>query len=225
MPISPRCLVIHWTANTNKGADADNNRDYFEDHPWNKVSAHYIVDDHSVVQCVPENEMAYHVGAEWYAEDALRQLGSYPNGTTIGIEMCVNSDGDFIKTYQNTVALAADILQRHGWGIDRLWKHYDITGKHCPGFFVDDAVARGFGFESAYEGWKKFGQGVAIALQTRKTSMFEDVGDHWARGSIERLTKKGLIKGDDQGNFRPDQPITRAETAVLIERVLNYMEG
>lgn len=55
-------------------------------------------------------------------------------------------------------------------------------------------------------------------------SMFKDVpAKHWAKGSIERLAELGLLKGDEQGNFRPDNPITRAEVVVLLDRVLKLL--
>jgi N-acetylmuramoyl-L-alanine amidase CwlA len=62
-----------------------------------------IVDDHSIIFCVPELEMAYHVGAKTYQTRAVQLLSKYPNDCTIGIEMCVNADGDFKATYKNTV--------------------------------------------------------------------------------------------------------------------------
>ena len=88
-------IVVHWTANEGKGANAKRNRDYFESLKSGGkgyASAHYIVDDKEIILCVPENEMAYHVGAETYRTS---RFGSYPNATTIGVEMCVNADGDF----------------------------------------------------------------------------------------------------------------------------------
>lgn len=222
--ITPKALVIHWTANTNSGADAIANRNYFENHPQDKVSAHYIVDDRQIVQCVPEDEMAYHVGAKKYTSLALRELGEYPNRVTIGIEMCVNSDGDFTKTYMNTVEFAADILKRRGWGVDRLLRHYDITGKDCPRFFVDDAAAKRYGFENAAAGWAKFRQDAERLLLAKEVlTLFKDAGNHWAKESIERLGKLGIVKGDEQGNFNPDKPITRAEVVVLLDRLLKLL--
>ncbi|WP_274964220.1 S-layer homology domain-containing protein [Tepidanaerobacter syntrophicus] len=54
--------------------------------------------------------------------------------------------------------------------------------------------------------------------------MFKDVPkEHWAAESIDKLSKLGILKGDDNGNFRPNDPITRAETAVVIDRVLKYL--
>lgn len=41
----------------------------------------------------------------------------------------------------------------------------------------------------------------------------------WAKAAVEEATKKGWMKGDDQGNFRPNDPITRAEFAVVLDRI------
>jgi len=213
--IIPKALVIHWTANTGKGAGAVANRNYFQN--TNRYcSAHYIVDDETIVQCLPEDEMAYHVGARHYRPRALEELSSYPNGCTIGVEMCVNSDGDFNRTYQNTVELAANILHRYGWGADNLWRHHDVTGKDCPRFFVRDDTARAFGFESAAAGWEKFKRDVEAVLM----AAFRDIATHWAKDDIEYLHNLGIVKGDGSGNFHPDKNITRAEVAVLIARTL-----
>ncbi|WP_235615937.1 N-acetylmuramoyl-L-alanine amidase [Brevibacillus reuszeri] len=153
--ITPKGVVIHWTANEGKGADAVANRNYFNK-PTTEASAHYNVDDKQIIRCLPENEMGYHVGAKTYNPGALKQLSSYPNNCTIGIEMCVNADGDFKKMYQNTLELTADILKRYGWGVDKLWRHFDITGKNCPAYFVSDDYARRFTGLTAAQAWAKF---------------------------------------------------------------------
>ena len=68
------------------------------------------------------------------------------------------------------------------------------------------------------------GKVIGIKILQEVLSMFKDVpAKHWAAGSIERLAKLGIIKGDGQGNFRPDQPITRAEVAALLDRVLKLL--
>ncbi|MFP3390584.1 N-acetylmuramoyl-L-alanine amidase [Brevibacillus sp. SIMBA_040] len=153
--ITPKGVVIHWTANERKGADAVANRNFFNN-PTTEPSAHYCVDDKQIVRCLPEDEMGYHVGAKTYKPDALKQLSSYPNDCTIGIEMCVNQDGDFNAMYQRALELAADILKRYGWGIDHLWRHFDITGKNCPAYFVSDDYARRFTGLTAAQAWAKF---------------------------------------------------------------------
>jgi N-acetylmuramoyl-L-alanine amidase len=65
---------------------------------------------------------------------------------------------------------------------------------------------------------------IGVKIIQEVLSMFKDVpANHWAAGSIERLAKLGIIKGDEQGNFRPDQPITRAEVVALLDRVLKLL--
>lgn len=161
--ITPKGVVIHWTANEGKGANAVANRNYFNK-PTTEASTQYIVDDTQIIRCLPENEMGYHVGAKTYKPDALKQLSSYPNNCTIGIEMCVNADGDFKAMYQNTLELAADILKRYGWGVDHLWRHFDITGKNCPAYFVGDDYARRFTGLTAAQAWAKFKDDVQKLL-------------------------------------------------------------
>lgn len=65
---------------------------------------------------------------------------------------------------------------------------------------------------------------IGIQIIQEVLSMFKDVTvKHWAASSIDRLAKLGIIKGDEQGNFRPDQPITRAEVVALLDRVLKLL--
>ncbi|WP_103109977.1 N-acetylmuramoyl-L-alanine amidase [Brevibacillus reuszeri] len=157
--ITPKGVVIHWTANERRGADALANRNYFNN-PTTEASAHYIVDDTKIIRCLPENEMSYHVGAKVYKPMALAKLSTYPNNCTIGIEMCVNEDGSFQVMYQRTVELTASILKRYGWGVEQLWRHYDVTGKNCPAFFVGDDYARKYTGARAAEAWARFQQDI-----------------------------------------------------------------
>jgi N-acetylmuramoyl-L-alanine amidase len=189
--ITPRGLVIHWTANEGKGANAVANRNYFNK-PTTEASAHYIVDDKQIVRCLPENEMGYHVGARQYKPEAVAKLSSYPNNCTIGIEMCVNADGNFQETYRRTVELAADILKRYGWGVDRLWRHFDITGKNCPAYFVSDDFARKYTGLTATQAWAKFKDDVQRKLVTANPQPAQKPVD---KVSIEINGKRLSVQG------------------------------
>lgn len=133
-------IVLHYTASPK--ADADNIIRYFDNLKKQKkndgipdtfASAHFAVDDTQIVQGIPEDEMAYEVGAKSYTEEALRRLSSYPNNCTIGIEMCIDANGNISeKTFQNTVDLTVYLLQKHKLTVNDLWRHYDITKKICP---------------------------------------------------------------------------------------------
>lgn len=50
---------------------------------------------------------------------------------------------------------------------------------------------------------------------------FKDVPDtHWAAKAIDELSEKGIIKGYEDGTFKPEQSVTRAEVAVMISRAM-----
>ncbi|MFK7786008.1 MAG: SH3 domain-containing protein [Crocinitomicaceae bacterium] len=144
-------IIIHWTANAGHGSDADNHFRYFQNHAV-QASAHFFVDDHQIVQIIPEDEVAYHVGARSsrYTDLARQIMGNEysPNNFLIGIEMCVNVDGDWDKTYQHTIELTRHLMTKYGLTSDQVWRHFDITGKDCPKMMT----------YSEDEGWQRFKQ-------------------------------------------------------------------
>jgi N-acetylmuramoyl-L-alanine amidase len=123
------------------------NRNYFESlkdqvPPDNKrfASAHYVIGlQGEIIQCVPDKEVCYHVGADTYTNEALRRLSSYPNNCTIGIELChPNSDGKFTAvTLQSCRELVSSLLLKYGLCKEDIWRHFDVTKKICPKYFVE----------------------------------------------------------------------------------------
>lgn len=120
-------IVIHYTANP--GSSAMANRDYFEglkDAHTTKASSHFIVGlDGEVVQCIPTTEIAY--------------ASNNRNADTISIECCHPDDtGAFnTATYQSMVQLMAWLCNRFGLTGQDVIRHYDVTGKICPKYFVE----------------------------------------------------------------------------------------
>jgi N-acetylmuramoyl-L-alanine amidase len=134
-------IVIHWVANPK--TTAEQNRNYFESLKAGKdnryASAHFIVGlEGEAVQCLLENEVGYHVGAAKYTPRALSELSAYPNDCTIGIELChINWEGEFTKeTLQSAKELILELCERYTLGRNNIYRHYDITGKDCPRYFV-----------------------------------------------------------------------------------------
>lgn len=120
-PMTPTRVVIHNTAND---ASAMNEISYMNSNN-NQVSYHFAVDDTRAVQGIPLNRNAWHAGD-----------GAYGSGNRYGIaiEICYSKSGGsrFTKAEQNGAELAAMLLKQYGWGIDRLTKHQDYSGKYCP---------------------------------------------------------------------------------------------
>ena len=154
-------IVIHWVASP--GATAKQIRDYFAQ-VTRYASAHYIIDiDGSIIQAIPEEEVAYHAGpSDRTREDTRRSLGGLPNWRTIGIELChPDWTGEFSwRTVESAISLTADIAHRKGVDVMRnVLRHYDCTGKHCPKWYVEHPDA-----------WRDFREDVSIALAPRNVS-------------------------------------------------------
>ena len=125
-----RDIVIHYVANP--GTSAIQNRNYFEglkDQTGSKttsVSSHFVIGlEGEVVQCVPLNEVAY--------------ASNNRNSDTISIECChPDETGKFYdSTYQTLVNLCAYLCVEFDLKPDDVIRHYDVTGKICPKYFVD----------------------------------------------------------------------------------------
>jgi len=118
--MTPSRIVVHNTAND---ASAMAEISYMLGNS-NEVSFHYAVDDYRVVQGIEENRNGWHAG----------DGNGKGNREGIAIEICYSKSGGdrFIKAEQNAVELIVDILNRYGWGIDRVTKHQDYMNKYCP---------------------------------------------------------------------------------------------
>ena len=113
-------IVVHNTAND---ASANNEVSYMIRNN-EKVSFHFAVDDKEIVQGIPLNRNAYHAG----------DGSGKGNREGIAIEICYSKSGGdrFIKAEQNAAKFIAQLLKERGWGIDKVTKHQDYSGKYCP---------------------------------------------------------------------------------------------
>lgn len=132
IPISSvQYIAIHYTANP--GATAMANRDYFENlasTQETKVSSHFVVGlEGEVVQCIPTSEMSYATNSR--------------NVDTLSIECChADETGKFNdSTYYSVVKLTAWLCTRFGLTSENVIRHYDVTGKDCPKYYVENPDA------------------------------------------------------------------------------------
>ena len=120
-------IVIHYTANP--GSTALQNRNYFEglkDSHETMASSHFIVGlDGEIVQCIPTNEISY--------------ASNDRNNDTVSIECChVDTTGQFNQqTYDSLVELTAYLIGKFHLTTDDVIRHYDVTGKKCPLYYVE----------------------------------------------------------------------------------------
>ena len=118
--MDPEYISVHNTAND---ASAMSEISYMLGRP-EKVSFHFAVDDYRAVQGIELNRNGWHAG----------DGNGTGNRKSIGIEICYSKSGGskFEKAEKNTAELVAYLLKARGWGIDRVKKHQDWSGKYCP---------------------------------------------------------------------------------------------
>lgn len=117
-------IVIHTTGNTSKGAGVENHFKYFNGGD-RQSSADYFVDDKIIGQFVEDYNYSWHCG------DGRGQYG-ITNNNSIGVEICVNLDGDYNKTINNTIDLVKYLMGKYNISINNVVRHYDASRKNCP---------------------------------------------------------------------------------------------
>jgi N-acetylmuramoyl-L-alanine amidase len=120
-------IVIHYVANP--GSTAQNNRDYFEslkNKHTSYASSHFVIGlEGEIIQCIPLNEISY--------------ASNQRNKDTISIECChPDKSGKFNgETYQSLQELVSSLMKTYHLNKNDIIRHYDVTGKNCPKYFVD----------------------------------------------------------------------------------------
>ena len=123
-------IVVHYVGNP--CSTALENRNYFESLKDQKgsdatsVSSHFVIGlEGEVIQCIPLAERAY--------------ASNDRNFDTISIECChPDTTGKFYdSTYRSLVNLCAYLCREFKLEAEAVIRHYDVTGKGCPKYFVD----------------------------------------------------------------------------------------
>lgn len=147
-------IVVHYTANP--GTTAQQNRDYFEGLAQSgetHASSHFVIGiSGEIIQCIPCNEIAY--------------ASNERNADTISIECCIPDDtGKFTDaTYGSLVHLVTWLMGRYDLTTDDVIRHYDVTGKACPKYYVENEAA-----------WEQFKSDLVDYIETNGIAKTEEI--------------------------------------------------
>ena len=138
-------VVLHYVGNP--GTTAKANRDYFNTLALGRdgtyASSHFVVGlEGEVIQCIPLTEIAY--------------ASNDRNGDTIAIEVChPDEEGQYGPvTYDRVVELTAFLCREFDLDPEtEVIRHYDVTGKLCPRYYVEQPTA-----------WEQLKTDVAAAM-------------------------------------------------------------
>lgn len=192
-------IVVHYTAND--GDTARNNLDYYAREVV-KASAHYYVDENEVCCSVPWDDVAYHCGGAKYRGTNPKFNGVCRNFNSISVEMCSRKDAAGAYYFKDEVILrtavfVAQLMEEYDVPIERVIRHYDVTGKPCPRPFVDDrtwAAFKNLVLKQREE--KEVGNVPKEEVVYKK---LEDIPAGEFRETIRELVELGVVKGSGTG--------------------------
>lgn len=223
-------IVIHDTGNTGKGANAESHYRYFNGGD-RESSADFFVDD---IQALQANDYTKYY--TWHCGDGHGRYG-ITNNNSIGIEICINSDGDYNKAVDNTVELVQYLMKELNIDINHVVRHYDASRKNCPQSMSGNNWAR----------WTKFEQKLTEdidmeelnALKSKVAelenkldklskanggSMIYNYVDKnmpsWAHEAVQWLVDKGILAGAGEGLNLSE---TKLWTCVMLYRVIKFV--
>lgn len=237
-------IVIHYTGNYSKGADALAHYRYLQ-RATRYGSAHYFVDDRQIIQVIGDSLVAWSVGDN---QGYGRYLNGCTNYNSISIEMCVNKDADLVQTYKNVLELTKNLMVKFNVPASNVVRHYDVSRKDCPHNFRANNWALWWQFKT------QINEPIEYKMDLSKSSEFgakapdkpkthevevEDVENlkeqdqkrqeyiesvkepsPWAVEYIDKAKELGIVKGYIDGEVLPRKPITREEAITMIVRAL-----
>ena len=197
-------IVIHYV-----GADggAKDNCRYFET-TYRGASAHYFVGHAGEIwQCVEDKYVAWHCGADVYKHPYCR------NDNSIGIEMCCRQDskGNWYFediTVSSTIGLVKELMKKYNIPAENVIRHYDVMGKICPAPYV---------YNNTKHTWDNFKKQLK---EEKKTMKLDNTPASWAKEAIDWALKEGILKGDENGDYKLHDNITTERFLVFLYRAM-----
>ena len=205
-----RYLVYHYTGND--GDRAANNAKYFQNNIV-KASAHYFVDDTTVWRSVPDLKVAWSVGGSKYANadktGGGTMYGVITNTNSLSIEMCDTIRNGVYQaseaTLSNAAALGRALMEKYGIPIENVYRHFDVTGKHCPSYLVNA------------QKWAEFKKRLEVKIMDNTPSPAHKEGVEWAIAN-------GILTGNSEENLMLSQPVTRQQMCTMLYRFWKLIE-
>lgn len=199
-----------------------------------KITIHHMAGNLTIEQCgnvfAPTSRKAssnYGIGSDGriglYVDEKNRAWTS-SNAENDNIAVTIEVANDVVgdnwhvsdKAMESLINLCVDICERNG--IEKLnftgdkngnlTMHKWFAATACPGAYLESKFPY-----IANEVNKRLGE---------NRMKFTDVPEsHWAFKAIEDLADMGIINGYEDGTFKPDAPVTRAEVASMLDRYIN----
>lgn len=204
--------------------------------PISKITIHHMAGNLSIEQCgnvfAPTSRQAssnYGIGSDgrigMYVEEKNRAWTS-SNAQNDNMAVTIEVANDVVggnwhisdKAMESLINLCVDICKRNG--IEKLNFTGDKNGNLTMHKWFAATACPGAYLESKFP---YIANEVNKRLVKENVNMkFKDVPEtHWAYEAIEELSEMGIINGYEDGTFKPDEAVTRAELATMLDRYIN----
>ncbi|MBF4693625.1 peptidoglycan recognition protein family protein [Fusibacter ferrireducens] len=131
------------------------------------VGAHFFVDEDSIMQVLPINEVAYHAG----------DGKGNGNMKTIAIEICEN--GNILKAEENAKMLNAALILTYPHF--KIYKHQDWSGKYCPRVIL------------GRNSWDDFKADIMAYVEDAQKETLKNVVEEWKLKGLEFVSEEEII--------------------------------
>jgi N-acetylmuramoyl-L-alanine amidase len=227
--------VAHDTGND--GSTALQNINYYENsHNAMSASAHLFIDDTGIYECVPlltaSPEKAWHVIYNKTKDNEL--FGDDANDIAAGIELCYSHNRGNINNEES--------YNRYVWVLAYIAYKFNFSPKNVIGHHVLDPGRKTDPVNSLSKMGKTYEQLLNDVINeydectkpqlTKErivdimSKYFADTSGHWSEAAIDQLHERNIfggVKEDGKLLAKPNDNITRAETAALLNRAIDYV--
>ena len=234
---SIKWIVIHYTGNYSKGANAEAHYRYLNN-ATRYGSAHFYVDDKEIIQTIGDSMVAWSVGDN---QGHGRYLNGCNNSNSLSIEFCVNSDSNQDLTYKNVLELTKNLMKKFNIPADKVCRHYDVSRKDCPHNFrannwqmwwkFKEEIKKPIDWNIDLDRNSTFGDNNGVNLPPSEVTDVENLKEQdeerlkylekvntvpeWAKEEWEEAIKLGITDGT-----YPGKEATRVEVAAMILRAI-----
>lgn len=170
-------IIIHETANESIGANAQTHAN-LQSRGFS-ASWHYSVGSDGIYQSFEDNAQCWHAGSPSY------------NKQSIGIEICVNADGNYNKAVDNAIELTKHLMKKHNISVMNVLPHQKTStwSKECPRYLLRGRYIAWNEFINRLKGDSK----VSVSKPTNAPSKPKQPSSTPKTGSIvDYLNSKGI---------------------------------
>ena len=156
--------------------------------------------------------MAWSVGGSKYANadktGGGTMYGIITNTNSISIEMCDTIRNGVYQaseaTLVNAAALGRTLMEKYGIPIENVYRHFDVTGKHCPSYLVNA------------QKWAEFKKRLEVTMDNTPSPAHKE-GVEWAIAN-------GILTGNSEGDLMLSQSVTRQQMCTMLYRFWKLMK-